>query len=116
MRDPHPSDVSAQRSFLGEDDIRFRRERKRKRAPKQDLPSMPDGPCCGRCRSWERPDAGDDFGQCREVVVQLDGPADKRRVMTREEAAALFELGVDPLRTRDFAPACSRYAERREAA
>jgi len=116
MSDSHPSDISAQRSFLGEDDIRFAKERKRKRAPKPELPSMPDGPCCGRCAHWERPTDDDGFGQCRAIVVQIDGPSDKRLVMTREEAAAQFMLGVDPLRTRDFAPPCSRYVERREAA
>lgn len=116
MAESHPSDISAQRSFLGEDDIRFKKERKRKSAPKPELPAMPDGPCCGRCAFWERPTGDDAFGQCREIVAEFEGPSDRRRVLTRDEAAKQFMLGVEPLRTRDFAPACSRYAERREAA
>ncbi len=110
MTDPHPSDLVAQRAFLGEDDKRFRRDRTRRRAPKPDLPDLPDGPCCARCRHWEPPFEADDFGRCREAVVEIDGFADRRRVLTRAEAVAGFLFGVEPLPTRGFFAGCSLFA------
>lgn len=105
----HPSDISAQRTFLGEDDKRWIAEKKRQRAPKVELPSIPDGPCCVRCQNWERPQDSKDFGECRVIVAEVDGPTSARRVMTREQAQAEFLIGVEPLRVRGFAAPCSRY-------
>lgn len=109
----HPSDATAQKTFLGEDDRRFLAEKKRKRAPKAALPDIPDGPCCARCANWYPPDE-DGFGQCREVVIVEDGHADTRRAMTREEARSLFLFGGDPLRTRGFFEGCRLFAAKEE--
>lgn len=101
----HPSDAVAQKTFLGPDDKRFLSDKKRRRAPKIELPAIPDGPCCARCANWEAPDE-DGFGQCREVVIVEDGYADTRRAITRTEARSLFLFGGDPLRTRGFFAGC----------
>lgn len=109
----HSSDEMAQKTFLGPDDKRFLAEKKRKRAPKAELPAIPDGPCCARCANWEAPN-DDGFGQCREVVIVDDGHADTRRAMTRAEARELFLFGGDPLRTRGFFEGCRLFAAQEE--
>ena len=114
MRDPHPSDLVAQATFLGADDKVYRRERKRRNAPKVALPSLPDGPCCARCGQWQAPADPDDHGECRATVVQVDGFADERRVYTRAEAMALLRMGVEPLATRGFFAGCSLFEVRGE--
>lgn len=105
----HPSDITAQKTFLGPDDIAFRNHQKRKRAPKDALPSIPDGPCCARCANWQRPDNGDEFGMCREVVVDMSVGTDVRRFVTRKEAREQFVIWTDPMATRGFFAACSLF-------
>lgn len=105
----HPSDGVAQKTFLGQDDHEFRRQQKRKRAPKDALPTIPDGPCCARCSNWQRPGKDDDFGLCREVVVDMAIGTSVRRFMTQREAREQFAVGADPIATRGYFVGCSLF-------
>ena len=105
----HESDVTARKTFLGPDDKTFLAEKKRKRAPKDPLPEIPDGPCCVRCRNWHPPGKSDDFGRCRVAGYDATAPPDRRVLMTHAEATERMVMGFDYLHVRGFAPACSLY-------
>ena len=115
----HPPDHAAQSTFMAPDDKAFRREQKRKRAPKPDLPSVPDGPCCFRCENWRAPGKDDDFGVCTALAVvaeKVKFGAERGTVVSIEWAMQQADVPCDHLRTKAYMDGCSRYAERREAA
>lgn len=107
-----PSDFVAQRTFLAPDDIRFKKEKARRAAPRVRLPQIPDGPCCDRCANWLRPEDADDFGECRLLVVVSEkatmGP-ERGTVFGIEQAMKQGEWGWEYLTTRGFFEGCSRY-------
>lgn len=105
----HPSDATAAKTFLGPDDRKFLAEKKRKRAPKDPLPDVPDGPCCYRCRNWHPPGTQDDFGRCRVAGYDVTRPPKERPVITKAEAEEQFVMGFDFMHVRGFAPACSLF-------
>lgn len=115
MRESHPSDLTAQMSFLSVDDKRFREDRKRRRRKPDPLPDVPDGPCCLRCRNWRPPGPHDDFGECRVLQVLLDrapGSAEKGTIVSVEEAIErYYGTPREDLRTRAFFAGCSRYVD-----
>lgn len=104
------TDEVVQATFLGADDIAFRREQARKRAPKQPLPTeIPATPCCARCRFWERPEDLDDFGQCGFLNVIVGGP-EKGILVSRFEADQReVAPPLEPLGTRYWFAACGGY-------
>lgn len=115
----HPSDHAAQATFLSPDDKAFRREQKRKRAPKAEPPPIPDGPCCLRCGNWRAPGKDDDFGICTALAViteKVKFGAERGTVVSIEWAMQQADVPCDHLRTKAYMDGCSRYAERREAA
>lgn len=103
------TDTIVRATYLSEDDRAYKRERAKRNRPKDPLPEIPDGPCCARCRSWFPPATHDDFGQCREVVVDPGASADKRLFIPRVEAERRFMFGVVHMPVRGFADACSLY-------
>lgn len=112
IKTSHPSDISARKTHKGIDDLRYEREQKQKRAPKQKLPAiLPDGPCCARCANWHPPEGGEPFGLCREAVVLDSFLPERRIVMTRDEAQRTGELNWQYLPTRGFMAGCSLYKE-----
>ena len=104
------TDDVVQATFLGADDIAFKREQARKRAPKQQLPTeIPAGPCCARCRHWDRPDDLDEFGQCGFLNVIVGGP-EKGFVVSQFEANQRdVPPPIEPLTTRYWFAACGGY-------
>lgn len=103
-----PTEITARKTFRGKDDRAYEAEQKRKRRKPDPLPEIPDGDCCARCKEWEPPGRDDDFGCCRIVVFDPLARPDARHMMLREEAKALFVVGVEPMPTRgNFV--CSRY-------
>lgn len=108
----HPSDPVAQVTFLGADDIQFKREKARKSAPRIRPPEIPDGPCCHRCANWARPDDADDFGTCRLLVFVEEkvtfGP-ERGTVFHIDQAMKQGEWGWDYLPTRGGFAGCSLY-------
>lgn len=105
----HESDATAAKTFLGPDDRTFLAEKKRKRAPRDPLPDVPDGPCCSVCVHWQKPERGDDFGRCRVAGYDVTRPPKERPVITKAEAEEQFVMGFDFMHVRGFAPACSLY-------
>lgn len=108
------TDVAAQTAFIGmsEDDVAFRKEKRRKYGPKVELPSIPDGPCCLRCRNWLAPD-DDDFGSCQKLVtIRAATPGSPERGYTASIEDALSEpaWSWEFMRTRPAFAACSRFA------
>lgn len=104
MTEAHESDATARMTFLA--------EKKRKRAPRDPLPAIPDGPCCFRCRNWHPPGKQDDFGRCRVAVVVRErepGGPEKGTLMPHKEATERMLMGWDFMSVRGFAPACSQY-------
>lgn len=106
----HASDITARKTFLGVDDKKFRAEQKRTRQPKQQLPDIPNGPCCARCKHWQPPGKHDDFGLCRKTVYDPTAPPERRLILTRDEAMRQFVYG-EPVRVRGFGAACSLYED-----
>lgn len=110
----HPSDVTAQMTFLTEDEKRFRREKERKRRPKVVLPDLPDGPCCARCRRWRNDGDADDYGICLSLVVVSErirmGP-ERGTVFSAKDAMQQYEWPWEYLSTRGFFAGCSQYEE-----
>ena len=108
----HASDISAQMTFLGEDDKRFRREQERRRRPRDKLPNVPDGPCCLRCRHWQEPGSHDDFGVCTMlafVTVKVGIGPERGTIVSVDEAMQQDEYGFEYLPTRGFLAGCSLY-------
>lgn len=106
------ADALAQQSFWGLDDGRAKRERLRKSAPAVCAPPLPDGPCCGRCRHWNRPHEGNGFGLCGLLCVirgkVIDGPA-KGEIVSIDEAIS-WRVESEPLATKAFTERCSVFA------
>lgn len=114
----HPSDRSAQITFMGKDDIQFQKAQKRKRAPKDPTPNVPDGHCCLRCANW-RPDVDpNDFGACVALVfVETKVPMGPERgtVFSLEQAMQQDEWAFDYLPTKPYMVGCSLFHERKAA-
>ena len=94
------------------DDAKSARKKGRHATPK--VPdALPPGPCCGRCPNWRPPLTDKDpFGICIEVgcLTQRVGKLEKSTLVPVE---TLKDRGIycwEPMRVRDWAPACSRYA------
>ena len=106
------TDEVIQATFLTADDIQFKREQARKRAPKQQLPEqLPDGPCCGRCEHWSAPAIGDEdgFGACAFLHV-ITGGSERGIVVSDFEARQrATPPPLEPLAIRGFAAPCGAY-------
>lgn len=112
----HPSDISAQTSFLGHspDDKRWKAEQKRKKAKPPPPNPIPDGPCCVRCRNWTKPEPDDDFGSCQKLVTIIryaSGCPDRGYTAGIEEAMShpKWAGNWEHMRTKPSFVGCSRY-------
>lgn len=103
------SDITAAKTFLGPDDKAFLAEKRRRRAPRDPLPAIPDTPCCARCRNWHPPGKQDEFGRCRVAGYDATVPAKERPLITKQEAEEGMVMGFDYMSVRGFAPACSLF-------
>lgn len=100
------------RTAPGKDDDAWVKERQIKlRSRLRETPAVPDGPCCQRCAHWRAPGRSDDFGECRRalVVTRGSGKFERGTVVTVAEAAQLYGLEGEPMRTKPWFAGCSRY-------
>lgn len=108
-----PTDLIVQATFLGADDKRFAAEKKRKRAPRVELPAIPDGPCCARCANWKPDTDPDDFGVCLALATVAErvtfGP-ERGTVVSIEQAIQQADWAFDYLSTRGFFAGCRLFA------
>lgn len=109
---------AVQVGFFGDDDRTFAKEQSRKRAPKPVLPAaLPDGPCCGRCGHWRRPESVGGFGECAITCVvtgRLYGAVESSAngsALTVDEAVSDPGIEWEPLRTKGFAEGCRWYRD-----
>lgn len=114
------TDDVAQATFLGLDDLAFRKEQQRKRAPVQSEFEVPEGRCCGRCENWTEAEKYDEFGSCTVLGVVTESLRDGPQ---KHEIGHTFDLikkgaAFMELRTRIGFPGCSLFHEtdRSEAA
>lgn len=112
-----PVDLTIQKTFLGEDDKQFAKAKARKSQPKAPTPSIPDGPCCLRCRNWDPPGSHDDFGHCRALVTVEErttfGP-ERGTVVAVEAAVQQAEWSWVYLPTKPYFAGCSRFVRQIE--
>lgn len=113
----HPSDVSAQIALLGhtEDDIRWKKERRRKYKAKEVVSDeLPEGGCCARCANWTKPGESDDFGHCMKLVTVMSKPAsfgpERGVTLGVEDVMKPVDFDWQFMRTRPSFEACSRFA------
>ena len=92
------------------DDDEYAKEQKRKRTPKFRPPTtMPDAPCCGRCRYWIELSLGDDYGECRMAFVKIAKYVENRIILSFRELEESRELAGESLRTSCAFLACPQY-------
>jgi hypothetical protein len=109
----HPSDLIAQKTFLGPDEIAFQKAQKRKRSPKVQLPKvLPGGPCCARCQNWIAPEESDDFGACTSLTVVTEkvsfGP-ERGSIFSTDQAMKQSDWAWESMATRGFFAGCSLF-------
>ncbi|HXH57934.1 hypothetical protein [Iamia sp.] len=94
------------------DDLKAAQKRAKHATPKTPT-GLPSGPCCGRCPNWRLPlGAKDPFGICIEVgcLTRRIGRLEKGTLVTMDELRERHVMAWEPMRVRDWAPACPRYA------
>ncbi len=115
MTKKHPSDVSAQTALIGhtEDDIRWKKERRRKYKAKVEIDEAIAGPACANCRHWTAPGEHDDFGHCMKLITVLSKPGyfgpDRGVTLGVEDVMKPVDYDWQFMRTRPSFAACSRY-------